>query len=250
MSTWLANTRDRRLAAALGTLGVPISIRTTYLEKEGVRVTRFLLELQSADRKFQTKPLQNGWKTGTLQRRDPGHPLLTIMRGFENRERLLDFARQGKPCRLVRVPGTVDHQYVPSAEGLPGVGKAAAVIETGDLKMAAALGTAGLPLLAILPGTREGDVLFRIEATAEVDGKLIDGIALMRAWRHDKTTVPLWTPFSLAAYGLYNRERLLDSERKEIALVLLRQRGSTKSALIRADATDKAYDRAKKFFDE
>jgi hypothetical protein len=247
MAVYLTSTRDRRLAAALGSLGVAIHLRTTYLEKQGVRVTRFLLELVSVDKKFATKPLQKGWKDGSLQSKDPAHPLLTMMRAFENRDRLLDFAKQGKPCHLVRVPGTRDHQYVSATTGLPGVTKGTAVIETGDLKMVAALGVAGLPVLRITPGERGH--LFHLAAHTVIDGFPIDGIALLRAWRTDPDSIPAAHPFSRAAWALQNRERLLDAERAEIPLVLLRQPKTTKSALIRADATDAAYDRAKEFFE-
>jgi len=250
MQSYWTLTNDRRVAAALGTLRIPIQLRTTFLEKEGTRVTRFLLKLKSDDGKWDTKRIISGFKSGALASKEPAHPFLTQMRAFENRERVLDLALKGTPCRLIPVPNAGGiHQYVPGGDPLPGVKSGMAVIETGDIRMVAALGLEGFPVLKI-QGTR-GDLIFTLPAFHQRnDGRTIDGVALLRAWRQDKMSVPLFEPFALGAFALHNRERLLDAERKDVELVLVRKPRSLRSALVRADATPTAWDRVAEFFDQ
>lgn len=244
-------TRDTRVAAALGTLGVPTRIKRTLIERKGEQTTRFYLALRGIDERVRcTQTLLAQWKRGALESNQPAHPFLTVLRAFANRNMLLDCANKGEFVRLVRVPGTEVWQYVRGNEGLPGIAGHKEVIKTGDLKLAAALGVVGLPVLRI-EGVHGSRQYFLPRYGPARTGGLppVDGHALRGAWTADKESVPWEDPFAQAARGLHNRERFLDAVNKEVELVLLQKPRSVKSAGVRADAAPAAWDKMKKFFD-
>lgn len=248
------STKDIRFAAALGTMGVPIELRVTLDEQSGKRTTRFHLALQSVDRAdWQTKRLIDGWRSGRMLARTPEHPFAVIMLAFANRSALLDCVHNGRRLSLQRIAAGVEvWGYAPSDTGLPGRRSVVGgeVIRTGDLKMAAALGTVGLPVVEI-----EGDAghrrfyLPRFGPARQGGLPPVDGLRLMLAWREDRESVPWEDPFAQAARGLYNRERLLDAVNREVELVMLRKPRSLRSAIVRADASAEAWDKVKDHFD-
>ncbi len=244
------STLDTREAAACGTLGIPARLETTFVEKTGQRVSRFHLAACCLECIYQTKPILTGYRKGTLEQRDAAHPFLTIQRGFINRLLLLDLQNQGKFCRLARVPGTELWQYVPGESGLAGITGNAEVIRTTDLKLVAALGVCGLPLLR-LEGTGRNHAYFLPRyGPARADGKPpVDGHALRVAWCADKESVPWEDPFAQAMRGLYNRERFLDAVNRDAALVLLQKPRSQKAAFIHEAAGEAALRRVQEHFD-
>ena len=245
MEKWITTT-DTRLAAAFGTLGVPIKLRSTLIERTGKRVTRFYLGRTSADGLVTTGILRRDYLAGKIEKSDPAHPFLTIMRTYQNRDALLDLQNQGRFCRLVPVPDAPGiHQYIPSCEGLPGVTGHPMLIETGDLKLVAALGTCGFPLLS-LTGTR-GNHLYHLPA--KIPGSDLDAVQLMNDWRRDKASIPWEHPFAQAARGLHNRERLLDAVRRDMEIILIQKPRSTRAATIRPDASPRGWDQIKSHFD-
>jgi hypothetical protein len=251
MEQW-TSTLDTRIAAAIGTLGVPTRIETTYVEVTGQRVSRIHMALCSLDLVYQTKKIIHGYQTGELERLDPTHPFLTIQRAYLNRMAILDLQNQGKFQRLATVPGTCLWQYVPSNTGLPGVapGLQTEVIRTSDLKLVAALGVIGIPLLAIEGGTGNHAYFLPRYGPAGYLGQTVDGLALMQAWRADKQATPWEDPFAQAMRGLFNRERYLDAIRKDVELILMtKPRAGWKSAFVRADSTPAGFDRAKHHLD-
>lgn len=249
MEQW-TSTLDTREAAACGTLGIPTRLETTYVETTGKRTTRIHIALCSLDRVYQTKPILAGYKSGTLEKKDPAHPFLTIQRAFLNWNAILDLQNQGKFLRLAQVPGTCLWQYIPAATGLPGTAGRGEILKTSDIKLVAALGVVGIPLLAI-EGTRGNHAYFlpRHGPTGYL-GQPVDGLQLMQAWRADKSATPWEDPFAQAMRGLYNKERYLDAINRDIELILItKPRSSWKSAFVRADATDAAFDQAKRHLD-
>jgi len=250
MEQW-TSTLDTREAAACGTLGIPTRIETTFIESTGKRVSRFHLALCDLDRLYQTKPILLGYKSGALANKDPAHPFLTIQRAFLNRNAILDLQNKGTFCRLARVPRTVRWQYVPAASGLPGTGGHGEIVKTTDLKLVAALGVIGHPLLA-LEGSHGNHHYFlpRWGVPNDTLAPVTDALALMQAWRADKQSIPWEDPFAQAMRGLHNRERYLDAVNKDVELILMtKPRANWKSAFVRADAPDAAFDRAKAHLD-
>jgi len=242
-------TRDVRVAAALGVLDVPIKIRKTHEVRHGRKVVEFLCGVRSVDGRLDVQRLMGAWRKGAL---DPGHDFLTIMRGFRCRAAILDCQKKGRRIRLAKVEGCDSWEYRDSDVGLPGAASErgqAGVLKMGDLKMAAALGVAGLPLLAI-GGTAGRHEYFVARYGLPQKGQPpLDGAELLRKWRRDVHSLSWDDPFTKAAWGLVSRERVLDATKQELARVLLEKPRSMRSALVKENASDKAFDQVKRHFD-
>ncbi len=243
-------TRDTRLAAALGTLGVPIEIRKTLDARSGRMFYQFQLGLRSECGRYLAARLKHQIRSGRLERMQPDHEALTALRGMRNRELILDLQNKGRFIWLAEVPKTNLWQYVPGDSGLPGARGQKEVIETKDLKMAAALGIVGVPLLAVYGGRGDHSYILPRFGLPGGNGGPADAARLMKAWRNNRDALPPDCPFSQAMWGLLNRERLVNALHAEIESILLRKPRSMKSAIVRSDATDKAFDRVKEHFDQ
>jgi hypothetical protein len=244
------STLDTAQAATFGTLGMPIKMQTTLLELTGKRETRFQIALYSIDRTYDTSDIRKRWRDGELESKQPAHPFLTCMRALFNRQEILDLQKNGSAKTLRKVAGCDIYQYVNGGAGLPGVKQGTEALETSDLKMAAALSTVGLPLLAITGP--EGDHKYYLPryGPARAGGMPVDGLSLMQAWRRDKEEIPWENPFAQACRVLHNRERFIQAITRDVEMVLLiKPRSSWRSALIRADATPAAFDQVKRHFD-
>jgi hypothetical protein len=251
MSEQYTLTRDTRLAAALGTLGVPIEIRKNRDAQSGKVLYMYHLGLRSLCRRHDARQLKTRIGNGRLERENPTHEVLTALRAMINRERLLDFQNKGVFMRLDSVPGTSLWQYVPGDTGLPGRAGSKELIETSDIKLVCALAVVGVPLLA-MDGVRSDFRYFLPRhGLPKPDGSPpADALKLMQAWRTSRDAMPPDCPFAQAMWGLVNRERLVNALNAEIETILLRKYRSQKSALVRADATDAAFDKVKEHFDQ
>jgi hypothetical protein len=251
MSEQRTLTRDTRLAAALGTLSIPIEIRKNRDGKTGKVLYMFHLALRSLCGRHDTCKLKAGIKSGKLEARDPAHEALTALRAMMNRERMLDFQNKGTFLRLAPVPRTALWQYLPGDTGLPGRAGIKELIETHDLKLVCALGLVGVPLLA-MDGQRGAYRYFLpVHGLPREDGQPpADALRLMQAWRHQRDAMPPACPFGQGMWGLVNRERLANALNAEITSILLRKPRSMKSALVREDASDAAFDLVKEHFDQ
>lgn len=245
MEQWITS-RDTKLAAAFGTLGMVVRVSNQVDERSGKELVRFSISVRDVEGKQDTGKLRSVFKSGDLEAKQPAHPLLTIHRGFQNRELILDCGNKGTFIELVQVPGTDIWQYVPGRTGLPGVKRGQAVIKTGDLKMVAALGIKGLPLLKI--EGPEGNRIYWVEGLRMSPLGPVDAAELMMAWRADRESVPWADPFAQAMRGLCTRERVLDAVRECERKILIRPGKGIKSAVISEQATDKAWLEVKRFF--
>lgn len=243
-------TRDTRLAAALGTLGVPIEIHKTRDAASGKVLYIYHLSLRSVCGRHDTRRLKAWISNGRLETTDPTHEVLTALRAMQNREALLDFQNKGIFLRLAAVPNTPLWQYMPGYEGLRGKQGAKELVETHDLKLVCALGLVGVSLLA-LDGQRGSFRYFLARYShPRADGQPpADAVRLMQAWRANRDAMPPDCPFAQAMWGLTNRERLVNALNAEIESILLRKPRSQKSAIVRADASDAAFDKVKEHFD-
>lgn len=250
MSEQRTLTRDTRLAAALGTLGIPIEIRKSREAASGKVFTLFHLALRSLCGCHDTRRLKAQIANGRLEAMDPAHEALTALRAMMNRERLLDFQNKGNFMRLAAVPHTPLWQYVAGDSGLPGKAGQKELIETSDIKLVCALGLVGIPLLA-MDGQRGAYRYFLPRySLPRTDGQPpADAVRLMQAWRTCREAMPPDCSFAHGMWGLTNRERLVNALNAEIESILLRKPRSQKSAIVRADASDDAFDRVKEHFD-
>ena len=251
MSEQRTLTRDTRLAAALGTLGVPIEIHKTREAYSGKVLYIFHLGLRSVCGRHNTCQLKARIANGRLEHEDPTHEALTALRAMMNREKLLDFQNKGVFLRLEAVPNTPLWQYVPGDTGLPGRAAAKELIETHDMKLVCALALVGVPLLAMDGQRGHYRYFLPRHGLPRSDGQPpADALRLMQAWRLSRDSLPPDCPFAQAMWGLVNRERLVNALHAEIETILLRKYRSQKSALVRADASDAAFDKVKEHFDQ
>lgn len=244
-------TRDTRLAAALGSLGIPIEIRKQQDATTGKLLVLLHLGLRSVCGRHDSRSLKHGIKSGKLEAKDPAHEALTALRAMHNREARLDFLNKGVFMRLVQVPRTMLWQYVPGDTGLPGRAGAKELIETADGKLVDALALVGVPLLAI-DGPR-GDHRYFLPRYGHPrpDGKPpADALALMQAWRKNRDAMPPDCPFTQGMWGLINRERLVNAINTQIETILLRKPRSQKAAVLSANAPDSTFDQVKRHFDQ
>lgn len=251
MSEQRTLTRDTRLAAALGTLGITIEIHKTREAYSGKVFYIYHLGLKSVCRRHDTRQLKARIANGRLEATEPAHEVLTALRAMMNRERLLDFQNKGIFIRLAPVPETSLWQYVPGDTGLPGRTGTTELIETSDMKLVCALAIVGVPLLA-MDGPRGAHRYFlaRYGLPGNHGALPADALRLMQDWRKNRDAMPPDCPFAQAMWGLVNRERLVNALNAEIETILLRKYRSQKSALVRADATDAAFDKVKEHFDQ
>jgi hypothetical protein len=255
MEQW-TSTQDKRVAAALAALGVIVRLNTTLRERTGEQKTHFHLSLASAEgrgvaRKVpDTRKLLRRFKTGELENAEPGHPLLTILRAYENRRQLLACAMGGARIRLVEVKGAGTWQYVAGEAGLPGLKGHKDAFRTGDLNAAAALVTVGIPLLAIDGAAGRFNFYLPRYGPVRAGGlPPADGLELRAAWCADKTKMNWLEPFVQASHGLYARECMEAALDADQPRVLIEKARSTRSALVHIDAAPAAWDRVKDHFD-
>lgn len=239
------NHTDTNSAAAFATLGATVQIQTALIQRTSTRNVRFLISTKSADGLYNIGKLRKAIRDKTLPTTLPAHPVCTILRAYMNREARLDIQKRGTFYRLVAVansPGV--HQYVPSETGLPGVTGQPAIVRTQDAILSDALATAGHPLLRL---TGSGDHHEYTHAAAALGSMTPTAHLLIEAWRADPINYPLTTPFGIAAQGLRVRAQLLNAVKDSIDSIIISKPRTTAHAIIRADATNEAWDKARTF---
>lgn len=239
---WSA-TRDTKEAAALATLGATVRIDRAVDAKSGREFATFYLGAKTEEGAGQISRLRRMYRERELVQKNPDHPLLWCLVAMRNRERLLDLANKGEFFRPARLKGG---QYLlrPSDAGLPGMAGKAAVVKVTELEMAATLITLGVPLLSITGphGERAFYVEPGCEAEADVHGLILgfrNGVLAAQEPEH---------PMLYCMLSLYNRAKLVRALREEVQMVVVSKPNSQKSALIRADASDPAWDRVQRHF--
>lgn len=252
MPEFWSQTDDIRIAAACGTMGAICKLETTLHERSGKKEAVFHISPKGIGTPYDFPRIRRDFQKGQLERSEPAHPFLNILRACENRSRLLDLQSRGLPCHLVQVPGTDIWFYVRGNTGLPGVQGAGEVIQLRCLNSVAAFGLIGIRLLAM--EGHAGNFRYSVPryGPPRRDGTRPDGVALLTAWNRDKESIPWEDPFAQGQRGLYNRQRFLDAISEDIGRVLLLKPGSRllRSALVRMDAGAQAFDQVKRHFEE
>jgi len=235
-------------ASAFATLGATIKIQSSIDERTSSREVRFLISPTTEDKAWSTGKIRHAFKTGTLQRQHSGHPYLTMLRAYHNREALLEIQKSGRRLRLALAsPEAGTYQLVPSDTGLPGTTGQLAVLKTRDIKLAAALLTVGFPILRITGAERAHE--YTLSALPEPRAATgIDAAALCAAWHAAPAAMPFHLPFVQAMQALSNREKMKAEVHRAIDTILLHKPRTTSHAAIRADAAPAAWDAAKTFF--
>ncbi len=249
MEKWLTTICTQE-AAAMGALGARIKIHSSIYQRTSARQVRFMVSTQSADRKWQFGKIRLMANDGSLQKKDPSHPYLCIRRSYANRDARIAMQKDGTFFRLVRIPQTSIWQYTPSDTGLPGVQGATAIVRTQDAILSDALSTAGYPILRITGSGRHHEYTHAaiLPPQPGIEASPLTAADLIEQWRKDPDSVPFTTVFGQAARGLTIRDQLHREVSRAIDSVIVSKPGTKSHAIIRTDATGKAWDTAAKFF--
>jgi len=245
METWTSTTKTI-LAAALGTLGVPIRLEKMLDERSGKGRRDFFLGPASTDGKYQTGSLKSAFEKGTLLREQTDHPITDIVYAKHSRDRILDAVNRGVRIQLVTQSGsrkTRTFYQHGGATSFPGTEGLKELFSTRDLNLVGALSRFGVPVLQVTgpAGKRE----FFLDARA----RLTSGeemAAVVKKWREGEISSE--HPFAFAMWGLINYGRLLREMNEETEQVLIRKPGSAKAAYVNPGTTGKGMDKVRSFF--
>lgn len=244
MEIWTA-TKNLRIAAAFGTLGVPVRIERMVDERSGKAQTTYYLGTTDVFQQLSTKTVKDRYESGVLAKEEPSHPLLDALAGMHNREMILDATEKGKFIRLAKVAGVNRTVYIDGDSGFPGTAGHTSLLRTGDLKLVAALARVGVPILAV--DGQQGSRRYLLPMAWDCFGVRTDVGLFVKAYREGGTK-DVEHPFFYAMGGLKARERLLDALRDEVELVLIRKPGSARSAYVDPSSTNTALDKMRTFF--
>lgn len=251
MEQWFT-TLDTNEAAAFALLQATIRLQGTIEERTGNVTVRFFISTVSEDKRFHLPRIRKDYRRGLIQKNKPGHPLCTAFRSFINRDALIAIAKDGARFRLVPVPGAPGvHQMVSSDTGLPGITAGnAAVVKTADLKISAALLTAGFPLLRLdgPPGSHTYTHAAFPSPSSTDNTAFTSAADLIQSWRTDASAMPFDLPFTQAATALLFHQQIRAEVKNIIHTVLLSKPRTKMHAALRQDAAPAAWDQVTRFF--
>ena len=243
-------TRDTKEAAALATLGIPIRIDKAIDSKTGREFYTFYLCAKTEEGAMLTSRLRRMYREKQLEAQTPGHPLLWCLVALRNRERLLDLANKGRFVSLVKMKGG-QCLLQDSDQGLPGLAGKAVLTKITEMEMAVSLITIGIPLLSISGPQGQRVFYFENYSKPGATGPLsIPNVhALLINYRQGLLAASdPEHPLLYCMLSLYNRAAIVKAMREQVQMVILQKPRSPKSALVRADASDAAWERAEKHF--
>ncbi len=238
---------------AIGCPMVPTANKLCIDDRTGKREYTFHMGcefLLNGPEPVRTRALINSFKSGDLEKTDPAHPLLDCLRGLHNSHALLDWIKCGEARHLAWAANRSRMSYVPGAQRVPeGITlDAANLTGTKSLAEAAALGVVGIPIARIEGADHHAFIVpkrgFAIHrdndewhpyGAVELMSRLRDGTLIKENPEH---------PFLYAYYAGKWSEALMKHLDQEVPLILLRPKGTLKSALIAQNATDEAWQQA------
>jgi hypothetical protein len=116
---------DVDVAAAFGTLGVPMKTTVQVRADNGREYVTVYLATQSAvNPELKTAQLMAMLKDGSLQKADPEHPLLYALEGIKNRHAIGDSIKATERVILITRKGTKRCAYVKERAGPDTLGDA------------------------------------------------------------------------------------------------------------------------------
>lgn len=183
-------------------------------------------------------------RNGTLAEIDPYHNALDAVRALINRERILDWIKQGKQQRLVEV-GNSQRFIYSETDALPvDVTKYPRQWETRDIKLAAAMASIGVPICRIV-GNGNGRVFYLAADAIALPAELrFDAYSLAR--RYFAGDIPEH-PIAWGVQALKNRERILDMIHGKDPQLYIRKLASQRGACAVITPTEDKKFLAKQF---
>lgn len=255
-------TRDLTLAAGLGMLGFPIRVEVVVDDPErrsGQELRQFHIGPLSATTGLERGVLVRAFMSGELEREDPLHPLLQVVRARACYGAILDAQNRGRRIRLVGTPGSYASVYTDGQE-LPRLVVQEECIETDDLALAAALGTVGIPVIRITGSGRHvytlpnrGHLLRRWPDDEAVP--MVQHVAALLARRQPGSKYELALaaedplhPLVSAYHGLDACAQLKRALAHAPRAVMLRPPGTCRTALVGLNAEGRVMDRVMRHF--
>lgn len=201
-----------------------------------------------------TIAVANAWRTGTMARTDPSHPLLACMAALHNARCLLDWMKRAITQRLV--PAQVGHAARYQAGDVPLIMDKSAV-RVRSLGKAAALAVCGHQLIGITGSDRAHEFIVARKANNILPHSAPPTDALDLLTQSAADTLPHDHPFELALVTHKNRENLMRHLDREESLLILTPDAMRKSAhynpsgphaYLHKDAPGELWDAAEKHF--
>jgi hypothetical protein len=244
MPEFWTSTSKTILAAAIGTLGVPVRTERSLDERTGTARCDFFLGATCIENKVATSTIKSQYESGQLLREDPTHPVLDICYAKQIRDRILDAIKTGARIEFVRQAGTDRTFYRHGgSNSFPGLDGVTAQFRTPDLNLVCGLSRFGAQIRHLDGPSGAHRFYFDADCILSTGESLGD---FCREWRAKR--VPNDHPVSYPIIGLVNYARLVRSSYTDTQQVLIRKPNSSKSAIIDPNTTGAGMDKMQKFF--
>jgi len=258
MSPATISVSNTKLASSLIALGFAFKAELVQPDRRGAELhTQFLFIGQSQRPEYRAINLAcaGQWERGELEKAEPMHPLAIMMRAHENRDRLMDWQKQGISHGLRSVAGSqmLIYRRAPvrdfDVEHLP----------LTDMDLAACIGGVGIPVTAIEGG--EGSHRYILPrfgyARKRADASLLleDAAQLttLAPTPQDPRRLQLEdsdpTHPVVMMYDALNCRAILKRElNRTTPLLLMQEEGTTRQALITMNSASRVMQRVEKHF--
>lgn len=236
-------TPDTKLASALSTLGFPSRLRIVHDDVSGKDDITWQIGTSSLTRPgVKLHELIAFLRNGTLEIKDPGHPLLDGLGALRNRERILSLLKQGRSIALAEDQSGTRTSYIHHPTITPPVSFGRYI--TRDFRLVCALGRFGFPLVKF-QGT-SGNYEFTVTMGSVL--KLTPLFASVIAEKLKDDTLDAEHGIRYAIKTLENHSRLLKAIAETSPKILLRKPKSSRAAWVDANATASAFDQVRRHF--
>lgn len=262
MQSW-SRTTNLNKAAALATLGIPVQVDKTVDLKTGKGWHTILLGSESttvlADHlkdpaasatapDHNTKLLLGLLANGSLDKADPHHPLLDMLRACAAHELLTDWLKTGHPYHLEAITGSKAERWAlapgPEPESTCSILQ---VIRTADIKLAAALTVLGCPVVRLDPTPQGMKFVFPLLGYPLRTQPAIRVPDLINSYRaHTLPEESPEHPLLWMMQCLINRTALRDFMIKQRDIILIRAPGTGRASLIHRDSTPDCLDKVRR----
>lgn len=262
MQSW-SRTTNLNKAAALATLGIPVQVDKTVDLKTGKGWHTILLGSESttvlADHlkspgeaatapDHNTKLLLGLLANGKLDKADPHHPLLDMLRACAAQEVLTDWLKTGRPYHLEAITGSKAERWAlapgPEPETLRSLTQ---VIRTADIKLAASLTVLGCPIIRFDPTPEGIKFVFPFLGYPLKTQPAIRIPDLINAYRaHVLPDETPEHPLLWMMQCLMNRHALKEFMQQQREIILIRAPGTGRASLVHRDSTPQCLDQVRR----
>lgn len=262
MQSW-SRTTNLNKAAALATLGIPVQVdktqdlhsgkgwHTILLGSESTTVLATVSKPAEGDATapdHKTKLLLGLLANGSLDKADPHHPLLDMLRACAAQEVLTDWLKSGRAYHLEAITGSKAERWAlapgPEPETLRSLTQ---VIRTADIKLAASLSVIGCPIIRLDETAQGMKFVFPFLGYPLRTQPAIRIPDLINAYR--QSTLPEESPEHPLLWMmqcLINRHALKEFMQKQREVILIRAPGTGRASLVHRDSTPQCLDQVRR----